>query len=185
MAYEIYKVIKSKEDYFNTWTSQNYRDLSVELQNEIYNKYVVKCTVFQRDMFVCQNSKCTTKESPLTLHHFKFKKNGGNDTVRNGVVLCRACHMGYHKAKKVIVYNDSETLPPHMRGATQQLHKDDRINWKQIKADMKVLRQDIKFKLDESIKKVPIGQRVWYKLTWEQIYILLRFLENPIEKWDD
>jgi len=52
MAYEIYKVIKSKEDYFNTWTSQNYRDLSVELQNEIYNKYVVKCTVFQRDMFV-------------------------------------------------------------------------------------------------------------------------------------
>ena len=55
MAYEIYKEIKSKQQYFNTWDSQNYAGLSGELQTELYNKYVVKCTVFQRDNFVCQN----------------------------------------------------------------------------------------------------------------------------------
>jgi len=185
MAYEIYKEIKSKQQYFNTWDSQNYAGLSGELQTEIYNKYVVKCTVFQRDNFVCQNSNCSTPKSSLTLHHFKFRKNGGMDSVRNCVILCRACHMGYHKAKKTIVYKDANNLPPHIRGTTQKLHKDDSINWKQVKADMRKIRQDIKFKLDESIKKVPVGQRVWYKLTWEQIYVLLRFLEQPIEEWDD
>ena len=92
MAYETFKKIKTKQQFLATQESQYYAGLSAEIQNVKYNIYVVKCKVFQRDNFECQNSNCETPDSPLTRHHYKFRKNGGKDTVRNNVTICKDCH---------------------------------------------------------------------------------------------
>ena len=144
MAYEIYRKIKSKEDYYNDWDRDNFATLTEALKVEVYNRYVVKCKVFQRDSFKCQNLECKNPSSPLTLHHIKFKKNDGEDKVRNGVTLCRTCHMGYHKAKRAIVFDNAKHLPSHIRGHKYKLEKPIKVDWKQIKSDMRLLRKQLK-----------------------------------------
>ena len=88
MTYEVYKTIKNKKEYYSTWEPEQVRGLSVKLSDEIYNKYIVKCEVFNRDNFKCQNMECITPDSDLTIHHVKWKKNGGKDTARNTITIC-------------------------------------------------------------------------------------------------
>ena len=56
------------------------------MKREMYKKYLVKCEVFKRDNFRCRNIVCKYPESQLTLHHVKWKKNGGDDKV--GIFMC-------------------------------------------------------------------------------------------------
>jgi len=171
MAYEVYKEKLTKEEYFQKWDSDNYKQLTDELKEQIYNKHLVKRKVFNRDNFECQNIECKTLNSPLTLHHVKFKKNGGEDKVRNGVTLCRSCHMGYHKAKKILSF-DNPNLPSHIKGHTFQLSKEEKFDWKVVKAEMNKLRKTLKS--DHGII-----------LDGIQIRLLLRWLTVPYGEWDD
>lgn len=171
MAYEIYKKIKSKKEYFNTWDSENYKQLTSELKEQIYSKYVVKAKVFKRDVFRCQNKNCINVNSPLTLHHIKFRKNGGDDKIRNCVTLCRACHMSYHKGKIEITFN-CDNLPNHINGHTFKIEKEEKIDWKQIKSEMNKLRK--KLKNEHGII-----------LDWKTINLLMKWLHIPYEEWDD
>ena len=77
--YELYRTIKDPKAYYDTWTSDSLKTLTKNLAEAIYKKYVVKCTVFQRDNFKCQNMLCSNPDSPLTYHHIKFQKNNGQD----------------------------------------------------------------------------------------------------------
>jgi len=185
--YEIYRTKKTKQEFFDTWIDDNLKKLTTELKDYIYGKYLLKFNVFNRDKFICQNSKCKNLQSPLTLHHFKFRKNckDGNggwkiepDRERNCVTLCQACHRRLHRGKSPIIYKNVEYLPEHIRGKTQCLHKQEIINWKQLKNSNKKLRQTIKNDIDEKMKQLPVGKRVWFNITWEQIYYLLKFLDS-------
>ncbi len=172
MAYELYKKIKTKLDYFNNWSSDNIDGLTEMLKNQIYERYVVKCKVFQRDNFKCQNIKCYSPNSPLTLHHIRFKKNDGEDKVRNGVTVCRACHMAYHKAKRPLVFGDDNSIPPHVRGHTFKIYKEEKLDWKTIKFEMAKMRKSLK-------------NEHGIILSWKQIAILMKFLTVPYTEWDD
>jgi len=55
MSYEVFKKIVSKEKYFKSWEYEKIVTLTESLKNGIYEKYVAKCKVFQRDNFTCQN----------------------------------------------------------------------------------------------------------------------------------
>ena len=173
MAYELYKTIKDKESYFASWDNESMKSLTDDLQEEIYARYIVKCKVFQRDNFTCQNTECRSKgKSPLTLHHIKFKKNNGEDKVRNGVTLCKACHMGYHRAKYKIVFPNADYLPSNVRGMTFELYKEEKVDWKKIKCEMRAFRKTIKNKHGITIK-------------WGYISTLLKWLHSPYNEWDD
>jgi hypothetical protein len=163
MAYEVFRKVVSMDEYFKSWDSGSYDRLTSELKQRIYDKYVIKAEVFQRDNFKCQNTECKYPESHLTLHHVKFQKNGGKDSGRNCLTLCKTCHQGFHRAKRAIVLADSEHLPPHMRGHTFQLTIDDSIDWKKVKSDMKQLRKNL------------CTSRII--LTDMEIAMLMRFLE--------
>ena len=183
MEYNVFRKQLDKETYFSTWESEKLSPLSDEMKDYVYMKYKLKCDVFNRDNFKCTNIDCQTPDSPITLHHVKAQRNNGEHKARNCVTLCKTCHQAFERAKRGITLCD--TVPPHLRGHTFKLDKPERVDWKAIRLDMKDLRREIKFKLDDSIKQLPVGQRQWFKLTWEQIAVLMKALTIPYEEWDD
>jgi hypothetical protein len=170
--YEIYKKMYDKEEYFQLWSDQNnLKALTEELKDDIYQKYLVKSAVLNRDNFRCQNVDCKNSTSPLTMHHIKFQKNGGEDKVRNGITLCRSCHQGYHRGKREIVFGEFDYLPPHIRGHTLKIVKVVKSDWKKVKKEMRQLRKSLK------------GMRT--ALTMNQLTILMKFLTMIYDDDDD
>jgi hypothetical protein len=146
MVYEIYKKLLSKEEYFNTWETDSVQYLNDALMEHIYKKYMVKTLVFQRDEFKCQNENCpyckNVKDyNKLTMHHVKWRKNGGQDKLKNGVTLCNGSHKNFHRGKCSLTFWDATYK---IDGMTS--HKSN-INWKEIKAKNKKIRKSIS--LDE------------------------------------
>jgi len=172
MAYEVYKTIKSFDKYFSEWKISDINNLTNELKIQVYKRYVFKCEVFQRDNFMCQNTECKFPDSPLTLHHIKFKKNNGEDKLRNGITLCKTCHMGYHKAKRALIFHNENNVPSHIRGHIFKLEKPIKIDWKQIKSDMKDLRKQLR-------------DNHGIIITLRQLSLLMRFITVPYNEWDD
>lgn len=163
--YEVYKRIKGIEEYFRSWDQVNVAALTEVLKQDIYQKYVVKCKVFQRDQFRCQNTVCRYPDAMLTMHHVRWKKNGGYDKVRNGVTLCRTCHAGYHKARLSLVFADDSQLPSNIRGHTFQLSKADiKVNWKKIRIEMKSFRKRLK---QSGVRPV---------FSWAQVAVMMNWL---------
>ena len=160
--YESYRTARTEEQYFSNWESDQLDNLSEEHKKQIYGKYIVKCAVFQRDNFKCTNLNCEFPESKLTLHHIKFKKNNGRDTIRNCSTLCHACHKGFHRGKYAITINNM----------TYQIHKEESINWKEIKAQSKLIRLN-----HPECKNITIS--------FELMVILMRFLQIPYTDFED
>lgn len=171
MEYGVFRKTLSKEAYFKGWDSDNYNKLTDALKKRIYDKYCMKAEVFQRDSFTCQNTECKFPDSPLTLHHVKFQKNGGKDSGRNCVTLCKTCHQGYHRGKRAIVLANEDYLPSHMRGHTFNVSTDDSIDWKKLKSEMKKLRKTL------------ISERVY--LTMEDMRILMKFFDMIVDYESD
>jgi hypothetical protein len=167
--YEKYKATQTYDEYYSTWEQETLDALSPELKDGIYNRYVVKATVFQRDKFRCTNVDCGS-ETNLTLHHIRYQRNGGKDSERNCVCLCKTCHKGFHQGKIAITYGG--TVPSHIRGHTLKEHVRDRIDWKAIKANMAILRKNLK-------------EHHGIRLTGEQVLILLRWLHYPYDEMMD
>ena len=130
--YSVYKNKLTKDDYFKKWDNEQLTNLTNDMKDEIYQKYLVKADVFQRDNFLCQSANCLTPDSKLTMHHVKFQKNAGEHKLKNCVTLCLSCHKSFHRGKKHLTLKDNPALPSHMRGHTFKLDKDDEINWNQI-----------------------------------------------------
>lgn len=144
MEYIVYRKTLKKNEYFKKWDSDSYNKLTDALKEQIYNKYKVKCAVFQRDNFMCTNDICNTPHSELTMHHVRWQKNGGEHKERNCVTLCKTCHKGYHRGKNVLVFAEDSTVPNHIRGHTHKVSDYDEINWKEIKIEMRKFRKSIK-----------------------------------------
>lgn len=161
--YKVYRKKISFADYFNLWEEEKVEQLTDSLMKDIYNKYLVKCDVFTRDKFKCRSLNCKSTNSGLTIHHVKWKKNGGKDSVRNCVTVCDSCHKAYHRAKRDIVLPSDKTLPSHMIGMTYSVHKDDSIDWKVVKKVNKQLRKEMRSEFT--------------KANWDIIAALMRWLE--------
>jgi len=168
MAYEIYKKQLTKKEYFDNWDSDNYKRLNEDLREQIYNKYLVKSKVFNRDNFTCQNINCKFPDATLTMHHVKWQKNGGEDKERNCVTLCRTCHKAYHRGKQEITFSENANLPSHMKGQTYKLSAVDEIDWKKVKKDMKNLRKTMK-------------QSHGIRLSMSQVAFLMKWLEYIVD----
>ena len=177
------------QDYFNSWDAKNYNALDKDLKDIIYKKYLMKFKVFNRDHFMCQNRErietedgeviikpcpfCSNKQyySHLTVHHIKAKRNGGKDTERNGMTLCKTSHQHYEKAKGSITISDGTHIPSHIRGHTFKLSKPIEINWKKVRAEMKKKRKEFRDK--------------WgITLTGAQIEMLMKFLKINFDDLD-
>lgn len=166
MEYEIFRETRSREEFFNSWDPENQRDITTEIEDTLYNRYLVKAEVFQRDDFKCQNIECKWPNSKLELHHVKFRKNGGEDKERNCVTLCHACHTAFHRAIRPLVFPNDERLPSHIRGHTFQLDSEDNDgpDWKQVRAEMRRLRKGLKMR------------NACPKISWEKVTILMHWL---------
>jgi 5-methylcytosine-specific restriction endonuclease McrA len=61
-------------------------------------KAQAKEVVLERD-----GNRCTvcgtkgSKKNPLTMHHVKYRRNGGTNDPDNLVTLCKTCHELWHK----------------------------------------------------------------------------------------
>ena len=155
MSYERYKTIMSRDEFFSDWNPDNLSQMDFDTKNSVYFKYLLKCEVFQRDDFKCQNDGCEFN-SELTLHHIKFRKNNGKDKLKNSVTICKTCHQAYHRGKKDLTFF----------GMTYRLHKEEGgIDWKIHKKKARQLRKSLK-------------QVCGYKISWEMLRMLMRFLEK-------
>lgn len=160
--YEIYKTVRTSDEFFSDWEEDNLKNLTLELKEKIYKKYVVKCAVLQRDNFKCQNEECITPESPLTMHHIKFQKNGGEDKLKNCITICKSCHKAFHRGKRDLTF----------WGKTYRIHQEEEVNWKEIKAQNKQLRKSVK-------------DQHSYRVSWDMIAQLLKFLfDNKFDEDD-
>lgn len=164
MAYEIYKQKLSIDEYYNKWDNDRLSVLTNELRQQIYEKYLVKVDVFQRDNFTCQAEGCKTPHEKLTMHHIKWQKNGGQHKVKNCITLCNECHRSFHSGKKPLMITNNPVLPSNIRGHTFKLDVNNDINWKVLKKQMKKFRKTLH---DES----------GIKISWEQLSFLMRWLE--------
>jgi len=167
MTYEIYQKIVSKDNYFTDWDNENLSKISELVKASIYNRYMVKAEVFQRDSFECQNEHCKKTKTELTLHHVKFKKNGGQDKTKNCITLCSTCHKAFHRAKIELTFKDINSLPVHMRGKSFKLSVTDEFNWKKLKVEMKKVRKSLK------------GN--YRAVSWEEISVLLKWFFEQYE----
>lgn len=154
--YEKYKTIKSPKEFWDNWDKETLEILDEPTIERIYLRYVIKCGVFQRDDFKCQNENCSTPDSKLTWHHIKHQRNGGKDTLRNCITICKSCHDRFNKRKEGLTF----------RGMTYKLHK------KELKFDWKVQKKETRLKRKE-LKKYH-GINISLKL----LKILIKFLEK-------
>lgn len=155
MDYKRFRIIKEQEAFFDEWDQDTLKCLTPKMQDKVYNKYFIKCLVFQRDKFKCQNENCQETNTDLTLHHIKFQKNKGADKIRNCITICDICHTSFHRGKKILTFN----------GMTYKTYpKESKINWKKVKANSKKIRK-------ENQKSHGI------KISWKLIAILIRFLQ--------
>lgn len=160
--YEIYRKIKTQEEFFLSWEPSSLETLNESLKDKIYQKYLIKCSVFQRDNFKCKNEECNTPESPLTMHHIKFQKNNGKDTINNCVTICKTCHKGFHSGKNKLTFG----------GAVYQLHKEKKVNWKIIRATNRLKRKENK-------------EFCGINISWELFALLMKFMETDFSLVDD
>jgi len=174
--YETYRNQLSKEEYFKRFKTEDAEKIGDELKEDLYQKYIVKCIVFNRDNFKCQNINCKAPDSPLTMHHVKWQKNGGKDSQRNCVILCMSCHKNYHRGKFIITFNNNEKLPQHIKGHTFRLEKADEVDWKQIKNDMKKIRKQLKYSTN-------VSKGIWYKIEWSKVEHLMKILEEWLKEY--
>ena len=121
MAYERYKQIRTKEEFYKDFKKDKLVELTEELREYVYGKYVVKSKILQRDSFTCQNKDCEICNNEqyyhkLTWHHIKAQRNKKDKKVhkeRNGVTLCKGIHQRYEKAKgkKFVIFPFSNMAP--------------------------------------------------------------------------
>jgi len=169
MAYEIYKEVLNQEEYFKRWDDERLNMLTNDMKEDIHQKYLVKCEVFQRDKFTCQSQNCKHNSDVLTMHHVKWQKNGGQNKAKNCVTLCERCHKGFHAGKFPLVMKNIKSLPNHIRGHTFKLDKANEVNWKAVKKEMKKFRKTIH---DES----------GLNISWKQVAFLMKWLEMVYEE---
>jgi hypothetical protein len=155
--------MQSKEEFYSDWSKNDLEHMSENIKEYVYQKYVMKCIVFQRDNFKCQNKDCIN-ETNLTIHHIKFKKNNGKDTPRNAITMCKSCHQGYHRGKLDLTF----------WGATYKLHvPDSQIDWKTVKHNGRKFRRSLR-------------EHCGFKISWEMLQILMNFLNKEyIEDGND
>ena len=103
------------------------------------------------------------------MHHIKFQKNGGGNKARNCITLCDSCHKAFHRAQTPIVYANKPNVPTHIRGLTLRVDKKDEIDWKQVKKEMRRFRKSL-------------GIVSGLRISWEELAILMRFLEFNYEE---
>jgi hypothetical protein len=101
----------------------------------------------------------------LTIHHIKWQKNGGKNSIENTVTICDTCHKGFHTCKHPLVFPSTNALPKHIRGHTFNVHISNEINWKKLKKELKAFRKTIKSECN-------------YQITDEQMVQLFLFLFN-------
>lgn len=169
MAYEFFKKVLTKKEYFDKYKQHNdTKNLTKDIANAMYKKYLLKCKVFKRDNYSCQNLNCNTPKSPLTLHHVKWKKNGGKDTERNCITLCHDCHKKFHSGRIEVTLSENKNIPSFIRGQTFKLSKsDNRMSKKILRKKAKEFRKSVKGDLP--------------KITYELLKILFKWLENSYE----
>lgn len=163
--YQIYKEIVSIEDYFSKWSDEDRKAVKGK-EKDIYDRYVIKAKIFQRDNFKCQNIDCSTPNDLLTWHHIKKRSNGGEDKERNGVTVCDTCHKDFHNGNIGLTFSNGNHLPSHIRGHTLWEHVENEFDWKAHKAKMREFRK----------KLIRNGQAPKMKLS--DVVVLLNWLYN-------
>jgi hypothetical protein len=67
--------------------------VGMEFQQSEYEGRNFRAKVLWRDNYICQH--CGAKEE-LNAHHIVQKIDGGTDTPKNGITLCKKCHDSLH-----------------------------------------------------------------------------------------
>lgn len=152
------KYIKTQEEYFNDWDMENLDkvDNSSDIsREEIYQKYVIRKKVFERDSFKCKNEECKAPHSKLTMHHIKHLRNSGKTSMKNCITVCDSCHRAFNRFKKDLLLN----------GITYRLHKIEEVNMKLLVQTGKNIRKENK-------------EFHGYIFSWEWLCVLLDFISK-------
>ena len=175
MAYEVYKILRTEEEYFKTWKKEDYDSTPLDERKIAYNKYVLRCLTFQRDNFTCLNENCrycgNVKEPPkLERHHIKWRKNNGQDKLKNSATLCHSAHKNFHRGKDVLVIAGKE----YKDNKLARKEKGEIVTPKEFKVNSKKIRKREK-------------EHHGFIVTLEMVKLLLKWLNIPyweIEKDD-
>ena len=73
--------------------------VSTEFQKSEYEGRNFRAKVLWRDGYSCQ--QCGAKKE-LNAHHIRQKSEGGTDTPKNGITLCKKCHDSLHAGEWVL-----------------------------------------------------------------------------------
>ena len=156
MAYEKFHRTRSFEEYFSYWTKKRLEMLTPARKKEIYEEYLLKCKVFQKAKFQCENKLCQTPESKLTLHHIKHKRNGGEDIPENCAAVCKSCHDRFNMAKSPLKLGKiTYVLTPATTGP----------DWKQFRAHKKIIRKQNKHLWGIPIKWSNLARLLYWAFT--------------------
>lgn len=174
-TYQIFRQVISKDEFFNRPELLEAEARTDDIKNLLYKHYILKCKLFNRDSFMCQNKDCKSPNNKLTQHHITARKEGGADTLDNSLTLCLTCHNQLNKGKSITIY-DNKTLPLTVRGKTLQLSVSQRSNIRAERKKRKETRKRLKGMLDENQLRV-YGRILSYK----EIILLLKFLEKVFD----
>ncbi len=159
------------DNYFKKYFGSATPGIQQKHLTDIYKEYACKHNVFNRDSFICQVVDCKFNDSPITIHHYKHKSNGGKWAPRNCISVCRAHQAVYHHAKGPLTFVNAHNLPPRIKGATQV--RDLYFERKPIYIAPALTKQEKAIR--NKVRKD--NRNVWNKtLNWHEILLLLNFL---------
>jgi hypothetical protein len=146
-----------EEEFLQRFQKEDLQRIGKRKLGELNAWWKTRIAVLRRDSFRCQNEGCRYNEpekvalgdaSRLTVHHKRFRKNGGDHSLPNLTVLCEACHVGFHRGKvklrvngqqyvhlsKGIIKERNERYQKQMKQVKQYIksHHLNEINWELI-----------------------------------------------------
>jgi hypothetical protein len=175
--YKIYREpLKTYEEYYSTWDFKTLTVMGEAQKQNVYAEYFCRHKVLNRDNFECQVDECTFKDSPLTIHHYKHKSNGGPTKERNCVTVCRAHQTQYHKGRHALKYKSNPLLPAHIRGQTQALDIYVKYDFDEEEIEPVLGKQ----KLHEMRLLRKTHKEMWGKeIPWDLLMMLFRWITEP------
>lgn len=85
--------------------------------------------VLHRDNHTCQACKGKSKDKILEVHHKIRRKDGGSDSPKNLITLCKTCHKNYHQGNLKYKFDTSQRSKSlkdatHMNIMKKSIYKD-------------------------------------------------------------
>ena len=103
--------------------------------------------ILKLDGYRCQNLDCIhSEEWGLSVHHIKYRSQGGDESDENGITFCNSCDLKAHRGHIDEIGN---RIIPHrfVLTALEKHEGTDHDRWQETREELRVIVERLEFKI--------------------------------------